>query len=162
MRVAPTIEASAGSGVVDVSPTGDRLTLSPLEVVESVTIVVPGLSRSTTVVKNAISRFRLMASPLLSTTPDRSTSVSRTTPRSAPTLWTASMVGAIASGSCKCLEQGTGRSLAGLRSVGELHWLQRAGNSTRLTLTENLDGIRIYDTIKTRQHTMPGWGPRDR
>lgn len=81
-------------------------TLSPLEVVESVTIVVPGLSRSTTVARNAMSRLRLMASPLLSTTPLLSTSVSRTMPRSAPTSKTASMVGFIASGSCYNTQRG--------------------------------------------------------
>ena len=63
-------------------------------------MVVPGLSRSTTVARNAISRLRLIASPFLSTTPLRSTSVSRTMPRSAPTARAASIVGAIASGNC--------------------------------------------------------------
>lgn len=77
-----------------------QLTLRPLEVVESVTIVVPGLSRNTTVAMNAMRRLRLIASPSLSTTPLLSTSVSRTMPRSAPTSVTACTVGTIASGSC--------------------------------------------------------------
>lgn len=106
-----------------------KRTLSPLDVVESVTIVVPGLSRSTTVAKNAINRLRLMASPFLSTTPLLSTSVSRTMPRSAPTFRTASMVGAIASGSCRNMQNSSCQSSVRPRGAGGHCCLHKAGGT---------------------------------
>mmetsp|Transcript_13857 Transcript_13857/g.59307 ORF Transcript_13857/g.59307 Transcript_13857/m.59307 type:complete len:239 (+) Transcript_13857:1501-2217(+) len=72
---------------------------SPSEVTESVTMVDPGCSASTIAARSAIRRLRLNATPEPSITALRSTSVSKTTPRSAPLAFVARAALAIASGS---------------------------------------------------------------
>ena len=73
--------------------------LRPLDVIESVTIILPSLPSRAIAAATATSLFRLMliSLPLLSTAPPRSTSVSKITPRSAPDSLTASQIESIAS-----------------------------------------------------------------
>mmetsp|Transcript_13858 Transcript_13858/g.35762 ORF Transcript_13858/g.35762 Transcript_13858/m.35762 type:complete len:309 (-) Transcript_13858:215-1141(-) len=69
----------------------------PSEVTESVTTVAPGESRSTMAAMAAMSRFLLKSVPEASTTAERSTSVSKMTPRSALLATTARWMLAMAS-----------------------------------------------------------------
>mmetsp|Transcript_12554 Transcript_12554/g.38920 ORF Transcript_12554/g.38920 Transcript_12554/m.38920 type:complete len:215 (-) Transcript_12554:703-1347(-) len=62
---------------------------SPAEVTESVTMLAPGESRSTLAHRAAMRRLRLRKRPSDSTSPERSQSVSSTTPRSALAFSTA-------------------------------------------------------------------------
>ena len=68
----------------------------PVEVMESVTMVVPGCSRSRMAAIMAMMRLRLSSLPSESTAPARSTSVSKMMPRSALFSSTADRMAAMA------------------------------------------------------------------
>lgn len=94
-RLVDDVAVAAAEAAVHAAVRGDKLR-KPVDVMESVTIAVPGCSRSSMAEMSAMRRLRLSSSPFESTAPARSTSVSKMTPKSAWLSSTASQVLSIA------------------------------------------------------------------